>query len=173
VWESMSRLLGVKIRHLRRRYRLTQTDVAQRLSLATHSHVSHLETGTKTPSLSLVLKIANLFGITTDDLLRDTITADQISVHDQPGSPDDQPQLQQLGAKLRYLRIRGDWTQAEVSRELGLAAQAHISYLESNRKEPSIDLLLKIADFFGVSIDYLLRDEIPVELDSPAQDDLS
>lgn len=169
----MSRLLGVKIRHLRRRYRLTQTDVAQRLSLATHSHVSHLETGTKTPSLSLILKIADLFGITTDELLRDTITADQIPVHDQPGSPDDQLQLQQLGAKLRYLRTHYGWTQADLSRALGLAAHAHISYLEANRKEPSIDLLLKIADFFGVSIDYLLRDEIPIELDSPAHDDLS
>jgi transcriptional regulator with XRE-family HTH domain len=169
----MSRLLGEKLRHLRRYYRLTQTDVAQRLSLATHSHISQLETGNKTPSLSLVLKIADLFGITTDELLRDTITAAQLPVRDQPGSPDDQPQLQQLGAKLRYLRIRGDWTQAEVSRELGLAAQAHISYLETNRKEPSIDLLLKIADFFRVTTDYLLRDEIPIELDLSAQDDLS
>ncbi|NJN66686.1 MAG: helix-turn-helix transcriptional regulator [Chloroflexaceae bacterium] len=78
-----------------------------------------------------------------------------------------------MGAKLRYLRIRGDWTQAEISRELGLAAQAHISYLETNRKEPSIDLLLKIADFFRVTTDYLLRDEIPIELDLSAQDDLS
>jgi transcriptional regulator with XRE-family HTH domain len=169
----MSRLLGVKLRYLRRRHKLTQTDVAQRLSLASHSHVSQLETGNKTPSLSLILKIADLFGTTTDDLLRDTITADQIPVRDQPGSRDDQPQLQQLGAKLRYLRTRGDWTQLDVSRELGLAAHAHISYLEGNRKEPSIDLLLKIADFFGVSIDYLLRDDIPIELDSPAQDALS
>jgi transcriptional regulator with XRE-family HTH domain len=169
----MSRLLGEKLRHLRRYYRLTQTDVAQRLSLATHSHISQLETGNKTPSLSLVLKIADLFGITTDELLRDTITADQLPVRAQPGSLNDQPQIQQLGAKLRYLRTHHGWTQADLSRTLGLAAHAHISYLETNRKEPSIDLLLKIADFFRVTTDYLLRDEIPIELDLSAQDDLS
>jgi DNA-binding XRE family transcriptional regulator len=30
------------------------------------------------------------------------------------------------------------------------------------RKEPSIDLVVQIADVFGVTTDYLLRDSIPV-----------
>jgi len=51
-----------------------------------------------------------------------------------------------------------------VNDQLGLSsAHAHISFLESNRKEPSIELLLKIADFFQVTTDYLLNDAIPIE----------
>jgi transcriptional regulator with XRE-family HTH domain len=52
--------------------------------------------------------------------------------------------------------------QTELSLQLALRTQAHISLLESGRKEPSIDLVLRIADVFGVSTDYLLRDAIPV-----------
>jgi transcriptional regulator with XRE-family HTH domain len=52
--------------------------------------------------------------------------------------------------------------QADLARQLGLRTQAHISLLEAGHKEPSISLLLRIADFFGVTIDYLLRDNIPI-----------
>jgi transcriptional regulator with XRE-family HTH domain len=159
----MSRLLGVKLRHLRRFHRLTQTDVAQRLSLASHSHVSQLETSNKTPSLLLLRKIADLFGVTIDDLLRDTIHVEQMTPGSEVSAPDEQTHITQLGAKLRYLRTRGGWTQDHVSKNLELATQAHISLLESGRKEPSIDLLLKIANLFQVTTDYLLNDAIPVE----------
>jgi transcriptional regulator with XRE-family HTH domain len=159
----MPRLLGVKLRHLRRFHRLTQTDVAQHLSLASHSHVSQLETSNKTPSLLLLLKIADLFGVTIDDLLRDAIQVEQMTPGSEVSAPDAQTHITQFGAKLRYLRTRGGWTQDHVSKNLELATQAHISLLESGRKEPSIDLLLKIADFFQVTTDYLLNDAIPVE----------
>jgi transcriptional regulator with XRE-family HTH domain len=57
----------------------------------------------------------------------------------------------------------GSVGQGDAARALGLGTQAHISHLESNRKEPSIGLVLKIAAFFGVTTDYLLRDSIPLD----------
>jgi DNA-binding XRE family transcriptional regulator len=37
-----------------------------------------------------------------------------------------------------------------------------VSNLEAGRKEPSLDLVLRIADFFGVTTDYLLWDCEPI-----------
>jgi len=50
-----------------------------------------------------------------------------------------------------------------VASQLALAGHAHVSYLETDSKEPSLDLIVRIADLFGVATDYLLRDTIPVE----------
>jgi transcriptional regulator with XRE-family HTH domain len=67
-----------------------------------------------------------------------------------------------FGQKLTHLRRRHAMRQAELARRLGLH-QSFISYLEAGRKEPSITLVLRIADLFGVTTDYLVREGIGVE----------
>lgn len=70
------------------------------------------------------------------------------------------PQL--LGEKVRFLRAQRQITQVELAQRLGLARQGYISNIEAGRKVPSLDVLVQIADLFGVTTDYLLRDAIPV-----------
>ncbi len=53
--------------------------------------------------------------------------------------------------------------QAELAQQLGLRRQGYISNLETNRIAPSLQLVVRIADLFKVSTDYLLRDGVPVE----------
>ena len=69
-----------------------------------------------------------------------------------------------LGDKIRYLRTQRQMTQVELAHLLGLARQGYISNLEAGRKMPSLDIVVQIADLFGVTTDYLLRDIIPVEM---------
>lgn len=69
-----------------------------------------------------------------------------------------------FGAKLAYLRSQHNMTQVELARALGLMRQGYISNLEASRKAPSLDLVVRVADLFGVSCDYLLRDSIAVEV---------
>jgi len=47
--------------------------------------------------------------------------------------------------------------------DLGLATRSHLDRIESGENKPSADLILKIADYFGVSIDRLMRDELDIE----------
>ena len=68
-----------------------------------------------------------------------------------------------LGEKLRHLRVQRNMSQAELARQLGLARQAFISNLESGRKYPGLDTIVKISEFFRISTDYLLKDSIPIE----------
>ena len=59
-------------------------------------------------------------------------------------------------ALLSFQKIYG-YSQANLSEKIGLNALTIKGYLSNNVKaQPSIESLLKITDFFGVSLDYLL-----------------
>jgi transcriptional regulator with XRE-family HTH domain len=159
----MPRFFGEKLRYLRTTHGIVQVDLARQLLLATHTHISQLESQRATPSLNLVVRIALFFGVTIDYLLRDDLPIDAPIRFGEPETPAPEVHWHHFGEKLRNLRRQRKLTQVDAARSLGLAGHAHISYLESNSKEPSIDLVLKIADVFGVTTDYLLRDSMPVD----------
>jgi len=161
----MPRLFGEKLRHLRTTHSIVQIDLARQLSLATNTHVSQLESHRTTPSLNLVVRVALFFRVSIDYLLRDDLPIDAPIRFGEPEAPPPEVHWHHFGEKLRSLRRQRKLTQVDVSQALALGTQAHISNLETNRKEPSINLLLRIADFFGVTTDYLLRDNIPVSTD--------
>jgi len=187
---AMPELFGEKLRRLRRQHNLSQARLAEQLALASHSHIGKLETRQDTPSLALVLRIALRFEVSTDYLLRDTVAVDDIIPF--PADRPDQDGERQIdgqpigvaeyypgyvvwppalfSSKLRALRLQHRLTQEELMRRLGLARQSHISSLEAGRKAPSIDLIVRIADLFGVTTDELLRDTIAVGQGAPSRD---
>lgn len=59
---------------------------------------------------------------------------------------------------LKKLRLERNMTQEDVAKIINKTAVAY-GYYESGRSEPSLDLLLKLADFFGCSVDYLVGHE--------------
>jgi transcriptional regulator with XRE-family HTH domain len=154
----MPRLFGEKVRALRRQRDMTQVELARKIGLAAHTHITKLEAGQDAPSLDLVLRIAAVFRVTTDHLLRDTIALEE------PAATTGElreglPEL--FGRKLHTLRRRQGLSQNDLARQLGLARRGYISNLETGRKKPSLDLVVQVADLFGVTTDYLLRDPIP------------
>jgi len=68
-------LFGSKVLELRKRAGWSQAGLAQKLGLASQGSVSKLESGRKMPSLDLAVEIADLFQVSTDYLLRETIVA--------------------------------------------------------------------------------------------------
>ena len=67
-----------------------------------------------------------------------------------------------LHEKIRRLRTAHGITQVELAHRLGVSKQS-VSNWESNNIQPSIELLEKIADLFGVTTDYLLgREDLQV-----------
>lgn len=71
----MIRHLGRKVLRLRRRDKLSQSELAHRLKLSTRSrgYISEIERGKKVPPTLVVLRLARLFNVSTDYLLRDEI----------------------------------------------------------------------------------------------------
>lgn len=60
-----------------------------------------------------------------------------------------------LNVRIRELRRAHNLTQVEFANRLSVAKQT-VSNWENDNIQPSIDMLMKIADCFGVSTDYLL-----------------
>ena len=60
-----------------------------------------------------------------------------------------------LGNRIRELRIKYNLTQAELANQVGVS-KATITAYESDLRQPSCDVLIKLANTFKVSIDSLL-----------------
>lgn len=60
-----------------------------------------------------------------------------------------------IGNRIAELRNEKRLTQEELAHKLKIT-RAALSHYENNRREPDHETTQKIADFFGVSIDYLL-----------------
>lgn len=61
-----------------------------------------------------------------------------------------------LGDRIRELRNSRSLSQVKLARQLHVSKQT-ISNWENNNVPPSIDTLIRIANFFDVSTDYLLE----------------
>lgn len=59
------------------------------------------------------------------------------------------------GEKIAGLREKRGFTQGDLAAKLGIS-RASLSHYEKNRREPDYATLTKLADYFQVSVDYLL-----------------
>jgi transcriptional regulator with XRE-family HTH domain len=74
--------------------------------------------------------------------------------------------MQRFGQKLRTLRKQRDMTLQELADVLGYVSHGHLSEIETGKRRPKVDFVLKIAQVFDVTMDQLLRDELELEVES-------
>ena len=65
-----------------------------------------------------------------------------------------------LGMRIALLRAEKGWSQAELARRIGVSTSA-VGMYEQERREPSLGLLVRLAQELGVTTDYLLTGEPP------------
>ena len=162
-------LLGAKIRALRQQYGITQTTLAEALGI-TQAHLSAIERSARprdVASLDVIVACAAFFSVTTDYLLHDRQivgTAASSAVHAERLPP---ARGLHIGVKLRELRNQRALSLADAVDAIKsldaktTISRSHLGNLETGRKQPSIDLLLILADFYRVTTDYLLHDRLP------------
>jgi len=76
-----------------------------------------------------------------------------------------------IGKNIRKIRISKKMTQTEFAELFNLKRTAVGSY-EEGRAEPKIETLIKIADYFKLSLDQLLRKELSINEIFHFRDDL-
>ena len=64
-----------------------------------------------------------------------------------------------LADKIIFLRKQNGWSQEQLAEQLGVSRQS-VSKWESSLSMPDLDKIMKMSSLFGVSTDYLLKDEI-------------
>lgn len=65
-----------------------------------------------------------------------------------------------LAERVKQLRTEHGWSQGDLATKIGADA-AQISRYENGRITPSADALIRLAEIFDVSCDYLLLDDAP------------
>ena len=73
--------------------------------------------------------------------------------------------ITRFGEKLRTLRIKHKLTLQGLARLMGHSAHGYISELESGKKPPTVDFVLRLARLFNVTTDELLKDELELEIE--------
>ena len=71
--------------------------------------------------------------------------------------------MERFGEKLRLLREKRGITVRELASVLGIKSHSHIVGLEAGKHKPSADLIVKIAEFFEVSTDQLMKDDLELD----------
>ena len=77
-----------------------------------------------------------------------------------------------LNEKISIIRKMNNLTQEEFAEELGVSRQA-ISKWENGSSVPDVQMLLRIADYYNLTLDQLVRDEfdLPMAVNNPELDD--
>ena len=66
-----------------------------------------------------------------------------------------------IGDKIKNARMKANFTQEQVAEVLGVSRQT-ISSWENGKTYPDIVSVVKMSDLYGISLDYLLKEEIPM-----------
>lgn len=74
-------------------------------------------------------------------------------------------EISHVGKRLKEERKRLHCTQEEVAEAVGLTP-AFIGHIERGERSLSLDTLVKLCNFYGVTIDYLLTDILPADTDT-------
>lgn len=67
--------------------------------------------------------------------------------------------------RLKELRLLMGWNMKQAAKELEIPYTTYVGY-EKGEREPNSEMLIKLADFYGVTIDYLIGID-----DTPSHDD--
>ena len=70
--------------------------------------------------------------------------------------------MKRIGEKLRTLRQKNNLTMRQLADILD-TRDSHISRIENGQKRPSSDLILRISNFFNVTTDQLMKDDLELD----------
>ena len=77
------------------------------------------------------------------------------------------PEYELLGNNLTQARIALEISQAEAARRIGISQSTYSGY-ETGTRRIKLSMLRRIADVYGVSVDWLIGTEIPEPTKRPA-----
>ena len=135
--------LAQNLKYLREQKGLSQKDFSADMGLS-RATVGNWETGERKPDIEMIIRLAEYFGVTLDDLvLRDL-----------------KPPIPKYAGNIRYLRLSHGITQEQMGELLGLKNKSSLSLVEAGKSGISVENLEKLADFFGVTLDELVKQDL-------------
>ncbi len=142
--------LGQNIRYLRKSKGLTQGEFAASIGDITRRAVCNWEAGRREPELSSLIIIAKFFDITLDDLVLRKIAPSN-------------PPVALYATNIKFLRKKHEIKQEDMANLLGYKGKQGYNAVETGKAKVSIENLEKLADFFDVTLDELVKQDLSKE----------
>lgn len=137
--------LSENLKYLRAKEGINQRALAEVLEVS-NGAVGMWENGKRFPDINMIIKIAAYFEVSLDDLVLKDL----------------RPAGLQFSSNLKYLRKSNNYTQADMAQILKIGRSTLTGY-ELGEKRPSYEGLLNLAEFFGVTVDDLLKKDLSKE----------
>lgn len=75
--------------------------------------------------------------------------------------------IERFGEKLHTLRLRHRMTLRDLTSALGYVGSGYVSEVETGKRTPTAEFVLKVSRLFQVSADRLLKDELELDEEQP------
>lgn len=138
--------LAQNLKYLRMKAGKQQKELALILKVS-KATMAKYESGMVEPNVETIVRMAEYFGVTLDELvLKDLRPSAPIYV-----------------SNLRYLRKKHNITQTELAKVLGFKGKSSVCAIETGTVEISVDNLIKLADYFNVTLDELAKEDLSKE----------
>ncbi len=142
--------LRQNIKYLREAKGLTQEEFAASIGNVSQEAVCNWEAGRREPELSSLIMIAKFFDITLDDLILLEIAPPK-------------PPIALYVANIKFLRKKHGIKQKDMANLLGYRGKQGYNVVETGKAKVSVENLEKLADFFGVTLDELIKKDLSKE----------
>lgn len=134
--------LAQNLKYLREQKGIKQRELSGALGLSSGA-VGNWENKSRTPDIETIIKLAQFFDVTLDDLLLKAL----------------RPPAPVYVNNLHYLRTKHGMTQKDMA-DLLRRQESSYCLMEEGTFRVSVEDLEKLADFFGVTMDQLIKQDL-------------
>lgn len=138
--------LAQNLRYLREQKGLSQREFSEILGLSS-SAVTMWEQEQRKPDIEMIVRLSEYFDVTLDELVLKEL----------------RPPLPLYASNIKYLRKRQEITQEDMAVFLGFSGKSSLCAVETGKSGISIENLEKLADFFGVTLDQMVKHDLSKE----------
>lgn len=143
-------MLSQRLKELRLNQQLSQVDIAEKLGISNGLYNKYEKKGVN-PPYEILQKLSKIYGVSVDYILgNDTV----------PNEAATSPTHIEFSRNLKALRTKKGVTQQQLANTLRVD-KTSISKWENGSNYPNQNIQVMIADYFGVSVDYLLGRDTP------------
>lgn len=141
-----------KLKVLRKEKGLTQKSLSNMLNISQGAY-AQWENGKREPNFEKLSMLACIFDVSIDFLLSENL---EISKETYLKLKEEKKNL--FSVRLKELRLQHGFSQEELAEKIGIKRNSYSDW-ENGKCKPNYEKLEKIADFFGVSLDWLFGRE--------------
>ena len=141
-----------KLKVLRKEKGLTQKSLSNMLNISQGAYAKW-ENGKREPNFEKLSMLACIFDVSIDFLLSEYL---EISKETYLKLKEERKNL--FSVRLKELRLQHGFSQEELAEKIGIKRNSYSDW-ENGKCKPNYEKLEKIADFFGVSLDWLFGRE--------------